>query len=209
MMTFKLLASSGGSSYHVSTCCQSSWNSSLQPPHHLTTLFRCNQSPPLFVVTLCKEDATCLLDCVQSGALFLLLPRLLTLGSSCQRQDEDVVIGRCRLAVGSIQGVVASFPERPKEQRLRVNFEGHIEQVLLPSPMMISVNSSKQFSALCLPYLPVRGCGICVCLLASLLLTRCIHTNDSCLTATNTTTITTTTNTTTTATTTTTIHTHK
>jgi len=43
---------------------------------------------------------------------------------------EDVFLGKCRLPVNAVQGVVASFPERSKEQRLRLNLEGHVEQLI-------------------------------------------------------------------------------
>ena len=44
--------------------------------------------------------------------------------------SEDELLGKCRLSVANVQGVVASFPERSKEQKVRVNMEGHVEQLL-------------------------------------------------------------------------------
>ena len=45
-------------------------------------------------------------------------------------QETDTLLGRCRINVSGVQGVVASFPERSKEQRLRLNLERHVEQLM-------------------------------------------------------------------------------
>lgn len=44
--------------------------------------------------------------------------------------EEDTLLGKCRLPVNGVQGVVASFPERSKEQRLRLNLERSVEQLI-------------------------------------------------------------------------------